>query len=80
MHVPLISIYIAVKNRNKQTRSSVKMFAGSGMDGVLGVNRCRLLPLEWISNEILLCSTGNYIWSLMMEHDYVRKNNVYMYV
>lgn len=23
------------------------------------VNRCRLLPLEWISNEILLCSTGN---------------------
>ena len=20
-----------------------------------------ILPLEWISNEILLCSTGNYI-------------------
>ena len=34
---------------------------GSGMDGELGVNRCRLLPLEWISNEILLCSTGNYV-------------------
>ena len=32
---------------------------GSGMDWELGVNRCRLLPLEWISNEILLCSTGN---------------------
>ena len=29
--------------------------------GVLGVNRCRLLLLEWISNEILLCSTGNYV-------------------
>jgi len=27
----------------------------------LGVNRCNLLPLEWISNEILLYSTGNYI-------------------
>ena len=27
----------------------------------LGVNRCRLLPLEWISNEILLNSAGNYI-------------------
>ena len=26
------------------------------------VNRCRLLPLEWISNEILLCSTGNYTY------------------
>ena len=30
-------------------------------DGELGVNRCRLLPLEWISNEILLCSPGNYV-------------------
>ena len=46
---------------------------GSGMDGELGVNRCRLLPLEWISNEILLCSTGNYVWSLMTEHNNVRK-------
>jgi len=34
---------------------------GSGMDGELGVNRYRLLPLEWISNEILLCSTGSYV-------------------
>ena len=29
------------------------------------------LPLEWISNKILLYSTGNYIYSLMMEHDNV---------
>ena len=42
---------------------------GSGMDWESGVNRCKLLPLEWISNEILLCSTGNYIYSPMMEHD-----------
>ena len=34
---------------------------GSGMDWDLGANRYRLLPLEWISNEILLCSTGNHI-------------------
>ena len=34
---------------------------GSGMDWEAGVNRCKLLPLEWISNEILLYSTGNYI-------------------
>uniref|UniRef100_A0A8D1AZ02 Uncharacterized protein n=1 Tax=Sus scrofa TaxID=9823 RepID=A0A8D1AZ02_PIG len=53
---------------------------GSGMDGELGVNRCRLLPVEWIRNEILLCSTGNYVWSLMMEYDNVRKKNKYMYV
>ena len=34
---------------------------GSGMDWEFGVNRCKLLPLEWISNEIPLYSTGNYI-------------------
>jgi len=34
----------------------------------------------WISSGILLRSTGNYVWSLMMEHDNVRKKNVYMYV
>ena len=50
------------------------------MDWEFGVNRCRLLPLEWISNEILLCSTGNYVWSLTKEHENVRKKNVYMYV
>ena len=27
---------------------------GSGMDWEFGVNRCKLLYLEWISNEILL--------------------------
>ena len=34
---------------------------GSGMDCESGVNQCKLLHLEWISNEILLNSTGNYI-------------------
>ena len=42
---------------------------GSGMDWEFGVSRCKLLHLGWISNEILLCSTGNYIQSLVMEHD-----------
>ena len=43
---------------------------GSGMDGALGVNRCRLLPLEWISSEILLCRlgtmSGHLWWSMIM--------------
>ena len=34
---------------------------GSGMDWEFGVSRCKLLDLEWISNEILLYSTGNCI-------------------
>ena len=42
---------------------------GSGMDGELGVSRYKLLHLEWISNEVLLYSTGDYIQSLGIEHD-----------
>ena len=38
---------------------------GSDMDGKCGINRCRLLPLEWISDEIL---------PFMMEHDNEKKN------
>ena len=34
---------------------------GSGMDWKFGVSRCKLLHFEWIRNEILLYSTGNYI-------------------
>ena len=41
----------------------------SRMDWEFGVSRCKLLHFEWISNEILLHSTGNYIQSLLMEHD-----------
>ena len=39
------------------------------MDWEPEVNRRKLLHLEWISNEILLYSMGNYIQSLVMEHD-----------
>ena len=31
---------------------------GSGMAWEFGVSRCKLLYLEWISNEVLLYSTG----------------------
>ena len=41
----------------------------SGMDGDLGVIRHKLLYLEWISSGVLLCSTGNYIQFLGLEHD-----------
>ena len=30
-----------------------------GCTGEFGVNRYKLFPLEWISKEILLCSTWN---------------------
>ena len=34
---------------------------GSGVIGELGLNKYKVLPLEWISNEILLCGTRNYV-------------------
>jgi len=44
-------------------------WGGSGMDWESGINRCKLLPLEWISKELLQYSTGNYIQSVVMERD-----------
>lgn len=42
---------------------------GVGWTGSLGlIDANKLLYLEWMSNEILLYSTGNDIWSLVMEH------------
>ena len=42
---------------------------GQGWTGSLGVSKCQLLHLEEIGSEVLLCSTGNYIQTLVKEHD-----------
>ena len=31
-----------------------------GIDWKFGLNRCKLLYIEWINNKVLLYSTGNY--------------------
>lgn len=54
------------------------------MDREFGIGRCKLLHLEWISNKILLYSTGNYIQSLGINYNgkgYFKKEciNVYLY-
>ena len=41
----------------------------SGMDGEFGAGRCKLLHSDWISNEVLFYSTGNYIQSLGIDFD-----------
>ena len=64
-----------LQNRNRLTDIENRLWLpsgeerGSGMDGEFGVSRCELLHLEWISNEVLLYSTGNYIQSLGIEHN-----------
>ena len=45
----------------EQTCGCQREGGGSGMDWEYVFRRCKLLHLEWISNEILLYSTGNYI-------------------
>ena len=40
----------------------------NGINWEFGVSRCKLLHLEWISNEVLLHSTGNYIQSPGIVH------------
>ena len=50
-------------------RLLVAKAGGSGMDWEFGVSRCKPLHVEWISNEILLYSTGDSVQSLVIEHD-----------
>ena len=47
------------------------------MGGEFGVDRFKLSHLEWMSNEVLLYSTGNYIQSLGIEYGgrYYEKKN-----
>ena len=40
--------------RGEQTCGCQAGAGENGMDREFGVNICKLLPLEWISNEILL--------------------------
>ena len=42
---------------------------GVGWTGNLGLIDCKLLPLEWTSNEIQLYNTGKHVWSLTLEHE-----------
>ena len=47
----------------EQTYACQRGGKGSEMDGEFGVSRYKLLclHLEWVSNEVLLYITGNYI-------------------
>ena len=67
---------INLQKRNKlmnvENRYAVAKRRGKeriGMDSEFGVSRYKLLPLNWKSNEVLLYSMGNYIQSLVIEHD-----------
>ena len=62
-------------NRGEQTCGCQGEGGGSGMDWELGVRGCKLSHLDWISNEVLLYSTGNDTQSLALTvmEDHIRE-------
>ena len=56
-------------HKHEETHSCRGAGGGSEMGWEIGVSRCQLSYLEWIRNEVLLYSTGNYIQSFLTEHD-----------
>ena len=50
-----------IHGHGEQTYDCQGRGEGHGMDWELGASRSKLLPLVWVSNEILLYSTGNHI-------------------
>ena len=39
------------------------------MEWEIGVNRCKLLYIEWINNKVLLYSKGDYIQNPVINHN-----------
>ena len=59
------TLHMDLENRLVVAKGEGERVGWIGNLGLIDVN----LHLEWISNEILLYGTGNYIRSLEMEHD-----------
>ena len=52
--------------------TKVEWGVGDDMDWELGINRGKILYMKWISNKVLLYSTGNYIQHCIIT--YMEKN------
>ena len=54
---------------------------GGEIDWEFGISRCKLLYIEWINNNVLLYSTGNYIQYPVINHSgkEYEKGCIYMY-
>ena len=72
------------KTDSQTERTDMWLARGLGesrMEWEFEISRCKLLHLEWVRNEVLLYSPGNYIQSPGIEHDGTEyeRNIVYMY-
>ena len=74
----------SIYKRNRSQWTDLWLLGGGGgigTDEEFWVGRCKLLHLKWISDEVPLYSTRNYIQTLGVEHDGIEyeKNNVNIY-
>ena len=72
LNMAQMNLYTKQKPTNRhreQTHGCRGGGRGNRMDGDLGVGRCKLLHLEWISHGVILDSTGNCIQSLGIKRD-----------
>ena len=54
-----------------------------GLDWEFGINKCKLIYIEWINNKVLLYSTGNYIQYPVISHngkEYEKNVCIYIYI
>ena len=70
-----IGVALKKRERERELRLSHKhreqtfLVKGSERDWEFGVDGCKVLHLEWLSNEVLLYSIRNYIQSLGIDYD-----------
>ena len=50
------------------------------MEWEVGINRCKLLYIQWINNAVLLSSTGSYTQCLGNHNGKEYKKNVHLYM
>ena len=68
----MAQVNLSIEKKQIQTQRTDLCQGGGGergMDWEFGASRCKLLHLEWMGNDVLLCSTGNCVQSLAIEHD-----------
>ena len=77
--------YLQNKNRVTDTENRLVLVKGekgaNGIDWESGINRCKLLYIEWTNNMVLLYSTGNNIQYPGINHNGKEgeKECIYMY-
>ena len=75
------------QKQNHEHREQLAVAKGEGVRGGMeweevGVSKCKLLYIKWISNKVLLYNTENYIQDAMISHngkEYLPKKCIYMY-